>query len=342
MDVLWPGWLTLLLGVPLLIAGYAWALRRRRRFTVRYSSLSLVRAAGGQPARWRRHLPFALFVLAAASLIGALARPVAEVRIPSNQTRILLAMDVSGSMCATDIPPSRLAAAKAAALGFIERQPAGTRIGIIAFAGFAAIVQEPTDDQDRLNAAIANLTTGRGTAIGDGIMTSLEAIDGPDQPAGGAPGATATPPPSPTPLPEGEYAPDIIVVLTDGVSTDGSDPLEAARQAKARGVRIYTIGFGTDGGGRTQAGCSFRGGSGFGGGGRRGIDEESLLAIAELTGGEYYAAASAGELDDVFDDLPTHFITERESLELTVGFTAAGALLALIAILLALRWNPIA
>ncbi|HEY1011847.1 MAG TPA: VWA domain-containing protein [Herpetosiphonaceae bacterium] len=341
MNLLWPGWLSLLLGIPLLIAGYVWALRRRRRFTVRYSSLSLVRLAGAQPARWRRHVPFALFVVAAASLVGALARPVAVVRVPSNQTRILLALDVSGSMCATDIPPSRIAAAKKAARDFIDRQPAGTQIGIVAFAGFAAIVQEPTDDQDRLHAAIANLNTSRGTAIGDGILTSLEAIAGQDQPAGPAATATATP----ASLPEGTYAPDIIVVLTDGVSTDGSDPLEAAQQAKDRGIRIYTIGFGTDGGGTNAPGCSFRGGSGGGfggGGGRRGIDEESLVAIAELTGGEYYAAASAGELNQVFEDLPTHFITTRETFEITVAFTAVGALFALLAMLLALRWNPIA
>lgn len=337
MDVLWPGFLALLLLVPLLIAGYVWALRRRRRFAVRYSSLSLVREALGEQSRWRRHLPFALFALAVASLVGALARPVAVLRVPANQTSILLAIDVSRSMCATDIQPSRLEAAKSAALEFIERQPSGTQFGIVAFAGFAVIVQEPTADLDLLNNAIASLTPGRGTAIGDGIVTALEAIDGLDGPPAAAPS-------TPAPPPEGTYVPEIIVVLTDGVSTDGSDPLEAAGQAAGRGVRVYTIGFGTAGGGQTASSC---GGGGFGGGGggggrfRRGIDEETLVAIAEQTGGEYYSASSARELNQVFEDLPTHFITRRETLEVSVAFTALGALLAAIAAILSLRWNPL-
>jgi Ca-activated chloride channel family protein len=342
MDVLWPGFLALLLIVPLLIGGYIWVLRRRRRFAVRYSSLSLVREAVGRQSL-RRHLPFALFVLAVASLVGALARPVAVLRVPTNQTSIMLALDVSRSMCATDIPPSRLEAAKAAALEFIERQPQGTQIGIVAFAGFAVIVQEPTADQDLLTAAIAGLTPSRGTAIGDGIATALEAIAGLDGPA-----VSGTTTATPAPVPPGTYVPEIIVVLTDGVSTDGSDPLEAARQAADRGVRVYTIGFGTAGGGQTASSCGGFGGGGFGGGGfggggrfRRGIDEETLVAIAEMTGGEYYSASSAGELNQVFEDLPTHFVTRRETLEISVAFTALGALLAAIAASLSLRWNPL-
>ena len=332
MDVLWPGFLALLLVVPLLIGAYIWVLRRRRRFAVRYSSLSLVREALGRQSLLRRHLPFALFVLAVASLVGALARPVAVLRVPTNQTSIMLALDVSRSMCATDIQPSRLEAAKAAALEFIDRQPQGTQIGIVAFAGFAVIVQEPTDDPDLLLAA--------GGQAGDGIATALEAIAGPDGLAAGT--TTATP----APVPPGTYVPEIIVVLTDGVSTDGSDPLDAARQATERGVRVYTIGFGTASGGQTASSCGGGlGGGGFGGGGggrfRRGIDEETLVAIAEQTGGAYYSASSARELNQVFEDLPTHFVTRRETLEISVAFTALGALLAAIAAGLALRWNPL-
>jgi Ca-activated chloride channel family protein len=344
MSILWPGFLSLLLSIPLLIAGYVWMLRRRRRFAVRYSSLSLVREALGQSSRLRRHLPFALFLLAIASLIGALARPVAVVQVPTNQTSILLTIDVSRSMCATDIRPSRIEAAKAAALEFIDRQVDGTQIGIVAFAGFAVVVQPPTADQDLLKAAIANMTTSRGTAIGDGILTALDSIAQLSQPAlsAAAPG-TASPP-----LPEGSYVPEIIVVLTDGVSTNGTDPLEAAQQAADRGVRVYTIGFGTEnGGGQTAASCGPQrfggGGGGRGGGGfRRGIDEDALNAIAELTGGAYFAATSARELNDVFEDLPTHFITTRETTEISVVFTALGALFATLAVGLALRWNPLA
>src|SRR5215216_3078466 len=137
MDLLWPGFLLLLALVPLIIVAYIWILRRRRPFAVRYSSLSLVRAALQHQSRWRRHLPFALFLLALASLMVAFARPVAIVSVPTGQTTVILAMDVSRSMCATDIEPNRLLAAEAAALSFIERQKSTTQISIVAFAGFA-------------------------------------------------------------------------------------------------------------------------------------------------------------------------------------------------------------
>jgi Ca-activated chloride channel family protein len=166
MDVLWPGFLFLLIIIPLLIAAYIWMLRRRRRFTVRYSSLSLVRAAQPRFSRWRRHLPFALFLLGLTSLVVALARPVAIVSVPTGQTTIILAIDVSRSMCATDIEPNRLEAAKAAALSFIESQKSSTQISIVAFAGFAEVTQPPTNDQDALQAAVVSLSSGRCTAIG--------------------------------------------------------------------------------------------------------------------------------------------------------------------------------
>src|SRR6266568_949057 len=175
MTLLWPGFLLLLGLVPLLIVVYIWMLRRRR-VALRFSSLSLVRAAIPRDSLLRRHLPFALFLLALISLIVALGRPVQIVSVPTGQATIILALDVSGSMRQTDIQPSRLEAAQAAALSFIQGQPSNTQIGIVAFAGYAELVQAPTSDQEQLQVAVDSLTTARGTAIGSGILQSLDAI----------------------------------------------------------------------------------------------------------------------------------------------------------------------
>ncbi len=340
MDLLWPGFLALLALPPLLVAVYIWVLRRRRRFAVRYSSLALVRAALPRQAQWRRHVPFALLLLALASLIGALSRPVAVVQVPSGEATIILAMDVSRSMCATDIAPSRLAAAKTAALSFIDNQAPNTQMGLVAFAGFSALIQAPTADQALLQDAVRGLTTGRGTAIGSGILESLNAIaeiNDDIEPVTGPLTTLATEPGTVV-----EYAPEIIVVLTDGVTTTGIPPLEAAEQAAVRGIRIYTIGFGTAGGGSGSV-CGGQG-FGFGGGGggnfRRGIDEPTLIQVAEMTGGDYYSAESAGELEEVFQSLPASFSTRPQTTEITFAFTALGALLALAAMALGLLWMP--
>jgi len=319
---------------------------RRRRYAVRYSSLSLVRAALPQDSRWRRHLPMALFLLGLVSLVVALGRPTASVVVPSGQATIVLAMDISGSMCATDIEPNRLLAAEEAALSFIRSQRSNTQIGIVVFAGFSEIIQSPTRDQDALEAAIRSLTTARRTAIGSGILKSLDAIAEVDESI--PPSDLTFSGSAVTPVPPGTYAPHIIVLLTDGASNAGPWPLDAAQQAADRGVRVYTIGFGTDEG-APFAFCdapftgNFFGGGSFGGGGgfRRGIDEETLIQIAEMTDGEYYQATSASELDEVFKSLPTYLITKRETTEISFAFSALGALLAGAAILLSMLWNPL-
>jgi Ca-activated chloride channel family protein len=353
MDLLWP-WFLLLLGlIPLIVTIYIWILRRRRRFAVRYSSLALVREALPHRSLLRRHLPFALFLLALASLVIALGRPVASVSVPSGRATIILALDVSRSMCATDIAPNRLEAAKAAALSFIQRQEASTQIGIVVFAGFAELIQPPTTDQEVLQDTVESITTARRTAIGSAILKSLDAIA--EINPNVAPSVTNTSSGvAPTPMPEGVHAPDIIVLLTDGASNRGPLPLDAAQQAVDRGVRIYPIGFGTANGSNMNCGVGFRGsdlfggsqefggGQGFGGGGfRRGIDEETLKAIADMTGGTYYSAESAGELQDVFEELPTYLLTKQETTEISVAFTATGALLAALAIVLSLIWHPL-
>src|SRR6266540_4013588 len=157
MSLLWPGFLFLLLIIPLMIAVYIWVLRRRRRFAIRYSSLSLVREAATQQSWLRRHLPFILFLLALASLVFALARPTATVLIPSNKATVVLAIDVSRSMCSTDIPPNRLEVAKDAALNFVRNNSSNRQVGIVAFAGFAELIQPPTTDPRLLESAIGYL-----------------------------------------------------------------------------------------------------------------------------------------------------------------------------------------
>lgn len=338
MDVLWPWSLILLAAIPLIIAAYIWVLRRKQRFAVRYSSLALVREVLTRQSHLRRHLPFALFMMAMASLVVALARPVTIMSVPADQTTIVLTMDVSSSMRATDIPPSRLAAAEAAAISFMQAQRSTTHFAIVVFSGFAELIQPPTTDQEKLRAAITSLTTGTRTAVGSGILKAIDAIAEVDEnvaPSTSATGATVVV----TPVPNGAYVPDIIVLLTDGVSNAGVRPLEAARQAADRGIRIYTIGFGTEAGSMPGGGP----GGGMQGGGsfRAGIDEAMLKQISAMTGGSYYYAASAKELNIVFQNLPTYLITKHEVMEISVIFVALGALLATAAVILAQIWRPI-
>jgi Ca-activated chloride channel family protein len=348
MELQWPGSLYLLGLIPLLIAFYIWILRRRRRYAVRYSSLSLVRQALPRSSWLRRHLPFALFLIALASLITAFARPEAEVSVPAHRATIILAIDVSRSMCSTDIPPNRLEAAKAAAISFVENQDPTAQIGVVAFGGFAEMIQEPTNDQELLREAIERLAPARRTAIGSAIIESLIVITEIDK--GIAPLTTeGTSGETPEPLPEGEYVPHIVVLLTDGVSNSGPFPIDTAQEAALRGIRVYTIGFGTSNPG-SMRNCSQFGSPNFGneqffggggGGFRRGIDEPTLIQIADMTGGEYYPATSAGELEEVFHNLPTYLITVKEYIEISFIFTTIGAFLAALAIVLAMLWNPI-
>jgi Ca-activated chloride channel family protein len=306
----------------------------------------------------RRHLPFALFAVGLASLAIAMARPVQIVSVPAGRTTVILAIDVSRSMCATDIPPNRLLAAEAAASSFIDRQGGTTQIGIVAFAGFAEIVQVPTTDQEILLDVIESLTTGRRTAIGSAILESLDAISEIDDSVAPVVPPGAAPDDQPAPVPRGAYVPAIIVLLTDGASNTGPTPVEAAQEAAARGVRVYTIGFGTANPNSERPPCGLQfigrepseppgfgfGGGGVGGGGggfRRAIDEDTLKAVAEATGATYYPAESADELHKVFESLPTNLITKHEVLEVSVLFVALGTVLIALGILLGQIWRPL-
>jgi Ca-activated chloride channel family protein len=362
MSFSWPLVLLSLLLIPLFVAVYVWLQRRKRRFAVRYASLSLIREALPRRSRWRRHVPFALYLLSLASLLVAASRPQAVVAVPTKRASIILAMDISLSMCSSDVPPNRLTVAEDVARRFIKDQPGDTRIGLVAFSGLAQLVVAPTTNRDDLLAAIKGFRAGRGTAIGSALLKSVDAIaevnpgvarSGVD--LGNATGGGAAPAGA-----GGAYEPDIIVLLTDGAATQGVDPMVAAQQAADRRVRVYTIGFGTTN--PTPLACSpaqlgsdvlpgrFGGPGGPGAtspGGGPGraprsallIDEETLAGIADLTGGTYYRAADAAELNKVFKELPNDVALQKEEREVSVAFVAIGALAAMLAVALSLVWN---
>ncbi|MGZ4768091.1 MAG: VWA domain-containing protein [Ilumatobacteraceae bacterium] len=366
-----PPALLALLIVPLLLGGYLWQLRRKRKQAVRYSSVALIRLAIPKRSRWHRHVPVALFLAAITALAIGSARPRVSADVPINKTSIILTLDVSGSMCSTDVTPNRLTAAQNAAKEFIKNQVAGTRIGLIAFASFAQLIVPPTTDKRVLTRAVDELTIGRGTVIGAATLQAIDAIASVDPNVapvdadveatanqGGRRDTSTSPPPdtTPAPVPPQGYVPDIVVLLTDGANTRGISPVDAAKQAADRRVRVYTIGFGTDnpaamvcsaaqlGAGAFEGGPG-NGGGGFGGGnggGRRNFlvrDEATLKAVAAATGGKYYQAEDAGQLRDVFAKLPSDIHNQHEEHEISVWFVLAGALLAVGAIGLSLRWN---
>lgn len=349
MDWLWPDLLLLLGFIPLIVAGYILILRRRYRFAVRYSSLSLVRGGLPERSRLRRHLPFVLFVISMTSLIIALGRPVAPLAVPAGGTTIVLAMDISTSMCMRDIPPNRLQVAKTAALSFVEQPVMGTQIGIVAFADIAELVQEPTNETAQLKEAIRNLTTSPYTAIGSAILRSLDAIAEVDKRV--APSEEDVSSPARVDPSEREYVPHVIVLLTDGASNTGPPVLRAAEQAAERGVRVYTIGFGTRHIALMDCWSVFRedlsarpdsitgsGAKSFG----SGADEETLKQVAEMTGGQFYSATNAEELNLVFQELDHHIaLIRREMVEVSVFFAALGAMAAVIAVVLSFLWHSL-
>ena len=347
MDWLWPDLLLLLGSLPLIVASYIWMLRWRRRFIVRYSSLSLVQAALPDRSWLRRHLPFVLFVVALASLLIALGRPVAPVAILSDQTTIILTLDISRSMCLRDISPTRLQAAKLAALSFVGEQAESAQIGVVAFAGFAELAQAPTTDLRLLEKAITNLNTQPKTAIGSAILTSLDAIAEIDERV--APTSAQEESNLPR-VPEEGYVPHVIVLLTDGASNAGPPPLSAAQQAMERGVRIYPISYGTKNSPLIHCGNSLgddlSGGPGSesqseGGGSGAGPDEATLQQIAEMTGGKFYSATSAAELQMVFENLGDYIVMTNQMMEVSVVFAAVAALMTLAALVLSSLWHPL-
>lgn len=378
MSLAWPWAMPLLLAVPALAAAYLGQLRRRRRQAVRHPDVSLVRAAQPPSRRWRRHAPVALVLLALALLGLAGARPQVETAVPTRERSIIMAVDVSGSMCATDVDPNRLTAAQQAVRRFVTRQHDDTRIGLVLFSGFAQLAVAPTTDRRPLLHAIDTLTTGRGTVIGAAILKSVDAIAeinpdvapaGVDDPNGIVPTGPVTDAVTPTPsasngpstAPEpspaggrtgtGGTVPEIVVLLTDGANTRGVTPQAAAKVAAARGVRVYPIGYGTTRPvslvcSRQQLGVE-QGLPRWGGPGTLGrdgrnflvIDEPALKEVARTTGGQYFRASSADQLQGVLDDLPAKVQGQRRQVELSPALAGLGALAVLGAVALSARWR---
>jgi Ca-activated chloride channel family protein len=337
MNFVWPDLLWLLVLLPVLVLMYLWLLHRRKKNTLRYASLSLVKQAMGKGPGWRRHLPPALLLLAIATLLVATARPTAVITLPTQQEIIILAIDVSGSMRAADVLPNRLVAAQEAAKAFIRDLPRSVRVGVVSFAGTAAVVQPPTQNREDIAAAIDRFQLQRGTAIGSGIVLSLATLF----PDAGIDLSQITGqrsmPPAPgdkprkefTPVPPGSYASGAIILLTDGQRTTGPDPLDAAKMAADRGVKVYTVGIGTKDGEI----IGFEGWSM-----RVRLDEDTLKSISNLTRAEYFYAGTATDLKKVYQSLSTRLVVEKKETEISGLFAAAAALLVVVAAGLSVAW----
>ncbi|VWX57178.1 Ca-activated chloride channel family protein [Burkholderiales bacterium 8X] len=341
MNFLWPQFLWLLLAAPVLVLLYLWLIRRKKKLALRYASLSIVREAMSTGQSVKRHIPPVLFLLAIIAMLIAAARPMAVVVLPSNQQTIILAMDVSGSMRAADVQPNRLVAAQDAAKSFLRELPRHVKVGIVAFAGSAQVAQLPTTNRDDLVTAIDSFQLQRATATGNAIVVSLATlfpdagIDvsnfGPQPQSRGVPieqaGKSAKK--EFTPVAPGSYTSAAVIMLTDGQRTTGVDPLDAAKVAAERGVRVYTVGIGTvDGETIGFEGWSMR----------VRLDEETLKAIANKTQAEYYYAGTAADLTKVYNTLSSRLTVEKKETEVSALFAMAAAALALLSAGLSLLW----
>jgi Ca-activated chloride channel homolog len=347
-NFLWPQFLWLLLALPLLVIVYVWLLRRKKKLALRYASLSIVREAMGKGPGVRRHIPPLLFLLSLAAMLVAAARPFAVVSLPSQRETIMLAMDVSGSMRATDVLPNRLVASQNAAKAFLAELPRGVRVGIVAFAGTAAVVQQPTLSREDLVTAIDKFQLQRGTAIGNGIVMSLSELfpdagidiasmqSGRERPRGtsldqalkeGKDGNGVKK--EFTPVAPGSYTSAAIILLTDGQRTTGVDSLDAAKAAADRGVRVYTVGIGTvDGETIGFEGWSMR----------VKLDEDTLKGIARATQAEYFYAGTASDLKKVYETLSSRLAVEKKETEISGLLALVAAALGLLSAALSLLW----
>lgn len=309
-----PERLWLLAGVLALAGGYLALQRRHSRYAVRFTNLRLLdRLVPHRPA-WRRHVPAGLFLAMLALLVVGFARPEADVRVPRERATVMVAVDVSTSMLADDVEPNRLSAAKSAARRFVDSLPDEFNVGLVAFAGSAAVLVPPGTDRSALHAGIKRLAEGstgvQGTAIGEAISTSLEAIRTLDA------RAAADPPPA------------RVVLLSDGANTSGRDPLASAADAAGDEVPVYTISFGT------PAGYVDRGGRPI----RVPVDGETLRAVAEQTGGGYHEADSSAELRDVYEDIGTSVGYRVERQDVSARFIGLGLLFAMAAAAGSMVW----
>jgi Ca-activated chloride channel family protein len=334
ITFLWPRLLWLLLALPLAATFYVALLARRRRNAALHAGLVPVVAGSG----WQRALPPLLWLAGLAALLLAVARPQATLTLPSRVDTVILAVDMSGSMKATDVAPNRMTAARDAARAFVDEQPEHVRIGVVGIAAAAAVLQSPTNRREDILAAIERLDPQRGTALGSGIVIALDTalpgaridVDGFINPRRDRPAPVDAKKEEGKASAPGENTSAAIVLLTDGQSNVGPDPLKAADLAAKHGVRVYTVGLGTPEGAIVKVdGWSMR----------TRLDEEKLQAVASTTMGEYFRAPSAAELKKVYRALGSKLAFEKQRpTEVTAVFAALGALLATAAALLSLAW----
>jgi Ca-activated chloride channel homolog len=350
MSFIWPTMLYALSVIPLLVMTYLLLLGKRKRSAIRHANIAVVKAAVNRAGAWRQHLPPTLFLLAISLLIFALARPTMELTLPSQRGTVILALDISGSMLATDIDPNRIEASRAAARAFVEEQPPSVRIGVVVFAGSAAVAQQPTLERGDVYAAIDRFQTQLGTAVGSGILTSLSAvfedmqldIQLPQVEGGFMMGGRSTSgsegsplgqnnPPSAVPdaVEPGSYRSAVVVLLTDGQTTQGPDPIAAAQVAADLGVRVYTVGLGTEEG----AILNF-----FGRSMRVQLDERALEEIARITEADYFRAGSESDLREVYRSLSSQLVLATEATEITALFAGLATVVLLLAGVLSLFW----
>lgn len=326
MTFEWPLVLLLLVVVPMLALAYISMQRRRNQYALRYASVSLVAQAVGKGPGIRRHIPPALYLLALAAMIVALARPQATIPVPQDTGTIVLVIDVSGSMFAQDVDPNRMEATKRAAREFVAEQPAGVKVGVVSFSDFAALVAPPTRERAQVLEAISRLRPQRGTNIGAGLQVALDAIYE-DQIDGEV--IVSQDPNATTDRSAIDVPPASIVLVSDGQSNTGPDPLEVVQEAIEAGIKVYTVGIGTPEGTVLQ----IQGRNVF-----TRLDELTLQRMSEDTGGRYFNAQSESDLRAVYDDLSRERIIENEETEITFAFAGAALALSLVAGTLGLVW----
>jgi Ca-activated chloride channel family protein len=306
-----PLYLLLLLVLPALAGLYWLSQRRRQRYAIRFTNVQLLRQVMGPGPSARRHLPPILFLLGVTALLLAMAGPAATLRVPTNQVSVMLCIDVSGSMQASDVQPTRLDAARSAAQTLIDNLPGNARVGLVSFSDVTTVAAPLNENHDAVKNALGTLQPNGGTAIGDGVEVALRQLV-----AGGA--VHRTPSGRPTAM---------IVLLTDGASNTGEDPLQAAADAKSAGVPVQSIGVGS----RDQN--TYLGGRLIGG-----VDEQALQQISSTTGGHYYFANEAGQLQQIYSNLGSQFGWRLRHLDLTLPVMGLGAAILLVGGLLSLRW----
>jgi Ca-activated chloride channel family protein len=317
-----------LLLVPIFALDYLRLQRRRRQYALKLGALGGVQEGAPKPLGRRRHIPFLLFLLGFTLLLLALSRPQAVLSLPQIEGTVMLAFDVSASMAADDLEPTRIEAAKAAAHAFVDEQPSNIKIGVVAFSDGGLVVQTPTDDREAIGATIDRLVPQSATSLGQGILVALNTLFS-DTESSQAGSEDAQPPALPATAARGAFSPAIILLMTDGENTEPPDPIEAAQTAIEQGVRIYTVGVGSPTGTELEI-DGFRV--------YTQLNEDLLKQIALLTEGEYYHASDAGELQDIYENIDPGFVVKPEKMEITAVLTGVSLVILLMGALASLLW----